>query len=108
MGRDGGGGAIRRNVDRQLKEIDVDCISRIIHNPIDELRHQTCLSSAEREETGGASARGGAGKYATYRVRNKGMHILLSNSQAGPGTIVKQEQEEISRKHIQAFIPGSV
>ena len=31
-----------------------------------------------------------------YRARNKGMHILLSNSQTGPGRTVKQEQEEIS------------
>ena len=43
-----------------------------------------------------------------YRARNKGMQILLSNSQAVPGTTVKQEQEEISRNHVQAFIPGSV
>ena len=43
-----------------------------------------------------------------YRARNKGMQILLSNSQAGPGRTVKQEQEEISRNHVQAFIPGSV
>ena len=43
-----------------------------------------------------------------YRARNKGMHILLSNSQAGSGRTVKQEQEEISRKHEQAFILGSV
>ena len=35
-----------------------------------------------------------------YRARNKGMHILLSNSQAGPGRTVKQEQEEISRNHV--------
>ena len=35
---------------------------------------------------------------------HKGMHILLSNSQAGPGRKVKQEQEEISRNHTQAFI----
>ena len=40
-----------------------------------------------------------------YRARKKGMHILLSNSQAGP---VKQEQEEISRNHVQVFIPDSV
>ena len=43
-----------------------------------------------------------------YSARNKGMQILLSNSQAGPGRRVKQEQEEISRNHVQAFIPGSV
>ena len=36
------------------------------------------------------------------------MHILLSNSQAGPVTTVKQKQEEISRNHVQAFISGSV
>ena len=28
----------------------------------------------------------------TYRARNKGLQILLSNSQAGPGIKVKQEQ----------------
>ena len=43
-----------------------------------------------------------------YRDRLKGMQILLSNSQAGPGRKVKQEQEEISRNHVQAFIQGSV
>ena len=43
-----------------------------------------------------------------YSARNKGMQILLSNSRAEPGRTVKQEQEEISRNHIQAFIPGSV
>ena len=43
-----------------------------------------------------------------YRARNKGMHILLSNSQAGPGRTVKQEQEEISRNHVQTFISPSV
>ena len=36
------------------------------------------------------------------------MQILLSNSQTGPGRKVKQEQEEISRNHVQAFFPGSV
>ena len=43
-----------------------------------------------------------------YRARNKCMQILLSNNQTGPGRTVKQEQEEISRNHVQAFIPGSV
>ena len=38
-----------------------------------------------------------------YRARNKGLQILLSNSQAGPVRKVKQEQEEISRNHVQAF-----
>ena len=36
------------------------------------------------------------------------VQILLSNSQAGPGRKVKEEQEEISRNHVQAFIPDSV
>ena len=40
-----------------------------------------------------------------YRDRRKGVQILLSNSQAGSGSKVKQEQEEISRNHIQAFLP---
>ena len=46
--------------------------------------------------------------FQSYRARNKGMQILLSNSQAGPCRTVKQEQEEISRNHVHAFIPGSV
>ena len=37
-------------------------------------------------------------KEAVYRDRLKGLQILLSNSQAGPGRKVKQEQEEISRE----------
>ena len=36
-----------------------------------------------------------------YRARNKGVQISLSNSQAGPGRTVKQEQEEISPNHVQ-------
>ena len=43
-----------------------------------------------------------------YRDRLKGVQTLLSNSQAGPGRAVKQEQEEISPNPVQAFIPGSV
>ena len=31
---------------------------------------------------------------------------MLSNSQAGQGRTVKQEQEEISRNHVQALFPG--
>ena len=38
-----------------------------------------------------------------YRARTKGLEILLSNSQAGSGRKVKQEQEEISRNHVQTF-----
>ena len=33
---------------------------------------------------------------------------MLSNSQAGPGRKVKQEQDEISRNHVQPFYPISV
>ena len=45
---------------------------------------------------------------ATYRGEKKSLQILLSSTQAGPGRKVKQEQEEIYRNHVQAFIPGSV
>ena len=38
-----------------------------------------------------------------YRDRLKGLHILLSNTLAGPGRKFKQEQEETSRNHVQAF-----
>ena len=43
-----------------------------------------------------------------YEACNNGMHILLNNSQAGPGGTVKQEQEEISRNHVQTIIYPSV
>ena len=43
-----------------------------------------------------------------YRERNNGLFVLLSRTQAGPGRTVKQEQEEISRNHIQTFICLSV
>ena len=43
-----------------------------------------------------------------YRDRLKGMQILLSRTQAGPGRAVKQEQEQTSRNHVQAFWPISV
>ena len=36
------------------------------------------------------------------------MFVLLSRTQAGPGRTVKQEQEEISRNHVQTFISPSV
>ena len=39
---------------------------------------------------------------------NKGLYVLLSRTQAGPGRTVKQEQEEISRNHLQTFISPSV
>ena len=43
-----------------------------------------------------------------YRGANKGLHVLLSRTQAGPGRTVKQEEEEISRNHVQTFIFLSV
>ena len=39
-----------------------------------------------------------------YRGVNKGLYVLLSRTQAEPGRIVKQEQEEISRNDVQTFI----
>ena len=36
------------------------------------------------------------------------MYFKLSRTQAGPGRTVKQEQEEISRNHVQTFSGGSV
>ena len=36
------------------------------------------------------------------------MYFLLSRTQAGPGRTVKQEQEEISRNHLQTFSGCSV
>ena len=39
---------------------------------------------------------------------NKGLFVLLSRTQAGPGRTVRQEQEEISRNHVQTFISPSV
>ena len=38
-----------------------------------------------------------------YRGELKGLYVLLSRTQAGPGRAVKQEQEENSRNHVQAF-----
>ena len=43
-----------------------------------------------------------------YRGGNKGLYVLLSRTQAGPGKTAKQEQEEISRNHEQTFICLSV
>ena len=39
----------------------------------------------------------------TYRDRLKGVHILLSNSQAGPGRWVKQEQRGIFQSRVGAL-----
>ena len=38
-----------------------------------------------------------------YRDRLKGMQILLGRTQAGSGKTGKQEQEQTSRNHVQAF-----
>ena len=38
-----------------------------------------------------------------YRDRLKGMQILLNRTQAVPGRTGKQEQEQTSRNHVQAF-----
>ena len=43
-----------------------------------------------------------------YRAPGKSMYFLLSRTQAGPGRTVKQEQEEISRNHVQTFSGCSV
>ena len=43
-----------------------------------------------------------------YRGVNKGLFVLLNRTQAGPGRTVKQEQEDISRNHVQTFIYPSV
>ena len=42
------------------------------------------------------------------RAEKKSLQILLSSTQAGPGRNVKQEQEEISRNHIQRLFLSSV
>ena len=44
----------------------------------------------------------------THREPGKGLQILLSRTQAGQGRKVKQEQEQISRNHVQAFSGASV
>ena len=41
--------------------------------------------------------------HATYRDRLKGMEMLLTRTQAGPGRTGKQEQEQTSRNLVQAF-----
>ena len=38
-----------------------------------------------------------------YRGVSKGLYVLLSRTQAGPGRAVKQEQEENSRNHVRTF-----
>ena len=43
-----------------------------------------------------------------YRAPGTSMYFMLSSTQAGPGRTVKQEQEEISRNHVQTFTCLSV
>ena len=43
-----------------------------------------------------------------YRAPGKSMYFLLSRTQAGPGRTVEQEQDEISRNHVQTFSGCSV
>ena len=43
-----------------------------------------------------------------YRAPGKSMYFLLSRTPAGPGRTDKQEQEEISRNHVQTFFYLSV
>ena len=38
-----------------------------------------------------------------YLVGLKGLNVLLSRTQAGPGRAVKQEQEDNSRNHVRTF-----
>ena len=38
-----------------------------------------------------------------YRGELKGLYVLLSRTQAGSGRAVKQQQEENSHNHVQAF-----
>ena len=45
---------------------------------------------------------------AHYRAPGKSMYFLLIRTQARPGRTVKQEQEQNSRIHIQAFLLVSV
>ena len=38
-----------------------------------------------------------------YREELKGLYVLLSRTQPGPGRAAKEELEESSRNHVQAF-----
>ena len=46
--------------------------------------------------------------YLQYRAEKKPLQILLSRTQAGPGRIVKQQQEEMSRNHVPRLFLSSV
>ena len=51
----------------------------------------------------GKGVRGNGRKAEKYRAEKKSLQILLSRTQAGPGRAVKQQQEENSQNHVQAF-----
>ena len=55
-----------------------------------------------------AATENGANGNSVYRGANKGLCVLLSSTQAGPGRTVNQEREEISRNRVQTFISPSV
>ena len=42
--------------------------------------------------------------YHTSREPGKGLYILLSRTQVGPGRAISQEQDEISPNHVQAIL----
>ena len=69
-----------------------------------DLQHRSTCVRAIRRRLSIPRAQSGI----TYRGGNKGLYVLLSMTQAGPGRTVKQEQEEISRNHVQTFISPSV
>ena len=43
-----------------------------------------------------------------YRAEKKALQILLSRTQAGPGSKVKQQEEDISRNHVPRLFLNSV
>ena len=63
---------------------------------------ENCLAEATRERRGFLERCHNVttGMSLTYRGANKGLHVLLSRTQAGPGRIIKQQQEYISCNHV--------
>ena len=66
------------------------------------------LSASSVPKTEAPSLIFNVAKMCNYRGVNKGLHVLLSRTQAGPGRTVKQKKEKISRNHVQTFICLSV
>ena len=62
--------------------------------------YDVCIGKGEK---GTQKADEKTDKLCKYREWLKGMQILLSGTQAGPGRTGKQEQEQISRNHVQTF-----